>query len=250
MNGGLSSQRQDAQRWEAQRPGFGRWGAVAGIVLRPRRALAAVARAPVWWLTWSTLLVVWALCGGLLLSTEVGRQALVDERVRVVETFGGVITAEQYAELLARPPWWIYFTSGGRTLLAPPVTLLAAVGVWLLARREGASPSLSQAMALSVYSSVVLVIGQVVATPLHYVRESLTSPLNMAAILPLMEEGTLPARFFGTLDFFALWWVGLLALSLSVLTGRRMGRYLWPLVALYLVFAASMAGLIAIMGGN
>jgi hypothetical protein len=105
-------------------------------------------------------------------------------------------------------------------------------------------------MALSVYSSVVLVIGQLLATPLHYVRESLTSPLNMAAILPLMEEGTLPARFFGTLDFFALWWVGLLALSLSVLAGRRMGRYFWPLIALYLVFAATMAGLIAVMGGN
>jgi hypothetical protein len=220
------------------------------MVLRPRQTLAKVAQAPKWGLAWSALLLVWALCGGVLLSSDVGRQAIVDERVRVVETFGGVITDEHYAELQARPPWWIYFTSGGRTLLAPPVTVLAAIGVWLVARREGTAAALSQTLALSVYASVVLVIGQVLATPLHYVRESLTSPLNMAAILPLMEEGTLPARFFGTLDFFALWWVGLLALSLSVLTGRRMGRYFWPFLALYLVFAASIAGLIAVMGGS
>jgi hypothetical protein len=220
------------------------------VVVRPRRALTAVATTPNWWVTWSALLIVWAVCGGLLLSTDVGRQAVVDERVRATETLGGVITDEQYAELQAQPPWWVYFTSGGRTLLAPPVTVLAAVGLWMAARREGAAASLAQALALSVYSSVVLVIGQLLATPLHYVRESLTSPLNMAAILPLMEEGTLPARFFGTLDFFALWWMGLLALSLSVLTGRRMGRYLWQLVALYLIFAATMAGLIAVMGGN
>ncbi len=234
-------QRTDSARWVAR---------IAGVVFRPRQTLTWVAREPAWRLTWLALLMVWALCAGWFLSTDIGRQSLVDERVRVVETFGGVITDEQYAELQAQPPWWVYFTSGGRTLLAPPVTALAAVGIWLVARREGAASSLSQGLALSVYSSVVLVIGQLLAAPLHYVRESLTSPLNMAAILPLMEEGTLPARFFGTLDFFALWWVGLLALSLSVLTGRRMGRYLWPLVALYFVFAASMAGLIAVMGGS
>ena len=40
-----------------------------------------------------------------------------------------------------------------------------------------------------------------------------------------MEEGTLPARFFGTLDLFALWWMGLLAIGLAALTRRRVRRY-------------------------
>ena len=70
----------------------------------------------------------------------------------------------------------------------------------------------SQALAIVVHASVVLLVGQVIATPLHYVRESLTSPLNLAAVLPLMQDGTAPTRFAGTLDLFALWWAVLLGI--------------------------------------
>jgi hypothetical protein len=91
-------------------------------------------------------------------------------------------------------------------------------------------------------------VGQLIATPLHYVRESLTSPLNLAAVLPLMEAGTAPTRFAGTLDLFALWWAVLLAMGLSVLTGRQTSRYLWSIAALYVVFAAVVAVLTSTTG--
>jgi hypothetical protein len=222
---------------------------IAGAIARPRATLAGLIAAPAWVTTWSAILFVWAVCGGWLLSTDVGRQALVDERVRVVETFGGSVTDTQYAAFQASPPWWVYFISGGRTLLTPPITLIAALGVWLAARLERVAASPAQALAIVVHASVVLVVGQLVATPLHYVRESLTSPLNLAAILPLMEEGTPPTRFFGTMDFFALWWMGLVALGLSILTGQRPGRYLLPMAVLYGLFAAVVAVVIEVTGG-
>ena len=46
-----------------------------------------------------------------------------------------------------------------------------------------------QALSIVVHATVVLLIGQVIVTPLHYVRESLTSPLNLAAALPAMDDG-------------------------------------------------------------
>ena len=107
----------------------------------------------------------------------------------------------------------------------------------------------NQRVYVATDASVALLIGQLVATPIHYVRESLTSPLNLAAVLPLMEEGSLPARFFGTLDLFALWWAGLLSLGLSALTGRRARQYAWPLLALFLVFGVATATAIVAMGG-
>jgi hypothetical protein len=220
------------------------------MVIRPRTTLTELKARPVWVAPWLLILIVWAVCGGWLLSTEVGQQALVDERVRVIETFGGEVKDDEYAALQAHLPWWVYLTSGGRVLLTPPATVLAAVAMWLVARGDGTgATTMRQAMAIAVHASVVLLIGQLIATPLHYIRESLTSPLNMAAILPLMEEGTLPARFFGTLDVFALWWVWLLALGLSALTHRPVRRYAWPLAASYMVFAAIVAALIAATGG-
>jgi hypothetical protein len=159
------------------------------------------------------------------------------------------VTDAQYEALLVAPPWWVYFISGGRTLLTPPITVLVAVAVWLVAKLEQGRATMNQAMALVVHASGVLLVGQLVALPFHYVRESLTSPLNLAAILPLMEAGTVPARFFGTMDLFALWWMGLLALGLSMLTGRRTGRYLLALATLYAVFAAVVAVTFAVTGG-
>jgi len=41
--------------------------------------------------TWTVLLLLWAAAAWLLLSGPVGRQALVDERVRVVDTIGGTV---------------------------------------------------------------------------------------------------------------------------------------------------------------
>jgi Yip1 domain len=223
---------------------------VAGSVVSPRATLAELVQRPVWADTWLLVLVVFAAGAIWLLSTDVGQQALVDERVRVIETFGGTVNDTEYAALLAKPPWWAYFTSGGRLLLTPEVTLLVAFACWALARRDKASVRFTQALSIVVHASVVLALGQLVAAPLHYGRETLTSPLNLAAVLPLMEEGTLPARFFGTIDLFALWWMALLAIGLGALTGRSVKRYATALSMVYIGFAAVMAGVIAAVGGS
>lgn len=225
-------------------------GRLAGVVIRPRATLASLVAAPTWVTTWLVILLTWALLGGWLLTTDVGQQALVDERVRVVESLGGTVTDAQYAALQARPPWWVYLTSGSRMLLSPIVTVLIAVAMLVLARRHGARATMRQTLALTVHASVVLVLGQLAATPAHYVRESLTSPLNVATLLPFAEAGTIAARLFGALDLFAVWWAALLAVSLSVLTGRRVSRYVGPLAAVYLAFAAVAAAVVGVMGGD
>ena len=193
---------------------------------------------------------MWLLGGGALLSTDVGKQALVDERVRAAEAFGGSVSDAEYAAMLVTPPWWVYLVSGSRTLLTPPVTVLSALVVLYVARADGvARDILAGAWRSRCMRQWCSSLGQVFATPQHYIRESLTTPLTLAAILPLIEEGSIAARFFGTIDVFALWWMGLLALGLSVLTGRRLGRYLWPLLALYVSLAVVLAAVLAVMGG-
>jgi hypothetical protein len=223
---------------------------IAGMVIRPRATLVELVQRPVWWDTWLVILGIWAACGTLLLASSVGQQALVDERVRVIEALGGAVSDDQYAALLAHPPRWVYVVSGSRLLLTPGLTLAVAAALWLVARYDGAAPSFAQALAVTVHASVVLLIGQVIATPLHYVREALTSPLNLAAILPLMEAGSVQARFFGTLDLFVLWWTGLLAMGLSVLTRQRTGRYALGITALYFGFAGVVAVSLAMLGGS
>jgi hypothetical protein len=198
--------------------------------------------------TWVICLLAVIACGGLLLSTPVGRQALVDERVRVTEAFGQRVDDAAYARLQASPPLSAYLTSGGRLLLTPPVTLLVAAGLTVLARMDGAHVTFLAALAIAVHATVVLALQQVVATPVHYVYESLTSPMNVAGLLRVFDEGTWPAQLFGTIDLFGLWWMWLLSLGLSAATGRPARRYVARLAAVYVGAAAIVALVFTVLG--
>lgn len=223
---------------------------VTGVLVHPRSTMAEVVRHPVFITTWVVVLLAVIVCGGLLLSTQVGQQALVDERVRVVEALGGRIDDAEYARLQAAPPVSIYLTSGGRLLLMPPVTLLVAAGLMVLARLDGAAVGYGTALAITVHATVVLALQQAVATPLHYIQESLTSPTTMAGVLRMFDEGTVAARLFGTIDLFGLWWMWLLSVGVAAAAGRPVRRYFWRLLAVYVGVAALVAGVFAFFGNG
>jgi hypothetical protein len=223
---------------------------VTGVLFRPRATMAEVARHPSFLTTWFVVLLVVGICGGLLLSTPVGQQALVDERVRVTEAMGGRVDDASYGRLQADPPLSIYLTSGGRLLLTPPVTLAVAAGLMLLARLGGGGVTFVTALAIVVHATVVLALQQMIATPVHYLYESLTSPTNLAGVVRLFDEGSLPARLLGTIDVFGLWWTWLIALGLSAATGRPARRYVSRLLAVYVGVAAIVAGVFAMLGSG
>jgi hypothetical protein len=223
---------------------------VTGVLVRPRSTMAEVVRHPAFIRTWVVALLAVVVCGGLLLSTPVGQQALVDERVRVTEALGIRVDDASYARLQANPPLSVYLTSGGRLLLTPPVTILVAAGLLLVARLDGAVLSFVTVLAIAVHATVVLALQQIITTPVHYAYESLTSPTSIAGILRVFDEGTWPARLLGTIDVFGLWWMWLLSVGLAAATARPAGRYLWRLVAVYVVVAGLVAALFAVMGGR
>jgi hypothetical protein len=223
---------------------------IAGVLWHPRSTMAALVAAPSWLTAWALVLLVWLVPAGWLLSTGVGRQALVDERVRQVEAFGGSVDDAEYAALRASPPVAAYFTSGGRLLLAPPATLAVAAGLVLLARLDGASLTARAALALSVHASAALAAQQLVAAPLHYLRESLTSPTNLSVFLPGIEDGTVAARLFGVIDVFGLWWIWLLAIGVAAATGRPARRYVARMLLVYLGVAAGLAAVMTLSGGS
>ena len=77
---------------------------------------------------------------------------------------------------------------------------------------------------------------QFVAAPLHYLRESLTSPTNLAVFLPCFERRDGCRRgSSASMDLFGLWWMWLLALGLAAaerpagppLSGSIAGRLCW-----------------------
>jgi hypothetical protein len=203
--------------------------------------MSALVVEPAFLKTWLLLLGIWGICAVPLLRTEVGRQALVDERVRVVEAFGGTVDDRAYSDLQAAPPLSSYLTSGGRLLLNPTVTLGTGMGLLPIVRRRRPGASLALTLSIAVHATTVLVLQQLIATPLVYVRESLDSTTSLAALIPVADEGTLLARVLGAVDVFGLWWVCLLSVGVGVATGQAASRWAVRFVGAYGVVAALMA---------
>lgn len=222
---------------------------LAGVVWSPRKTMSAIVADPAFLSTWIVLLLTWGACAAWLLRTDVGRQSLVDERVRVVEALGGRVDDAAYVRLQMDPPVSAYFTSGGRLLLNPAVTLAAAGGLFLWAGRTGRPIRYAVALAIAVHATAALVLQQLVATPVALARESLASTSNLAALVPVADEGTLAARVLGTIDVFGLWWVGLLGVGAGAATGRGAWRPTLLFGAVYVVVAAVMAAGVAAVGG-
>lgn len=220
-----------------------------GVLWHPRLTMAAVVRDPSFITVWAVVLLVVAACGVSILSTAVGQQALVDERVRTTEMLGGHVDDSAYAELLARPPISAYLTSGGRLLVTPLATLIVAAALVGLAAMDRASVPFVVALAIVVHATTVLALQQVVAVPAQLVRESLASPTSLATLVPV-EEGTWLARLLGSIDVFGIWWVVLLSVGLAAATGRSTVRWVVRVSAAYAAIAAIVAGVLAVLSSE
>ncbi len=220
-----------------------------GIVIAPRRTFADVVARPAWIGMLVVTVAAGAAASSALLSTETGQVALVDQQVRTLESFGQAVDDERYDELEARSVYGGAIQAGEMIVGAPLLAGLIAAGIYASHRARSPHVRFRQVLAVVVHSGVILAVQQLVLAPLNYVRETLSSPVNLAALLPMIEEGTLPARFLGMIDLFLVWWLAVLAIGLGVLYERRARQVMVRLFGVYVGLALALAVAMAVAGG-
>lgn len=221
-----------------------------GVLTAPRRTFEAVMLRPRWLGMLALTVGTAALCQGLLFSTEAGQTALLDQQVRTRESFGYIVDDELYDEL-EQENEDAAVTIAAWTLTLAPATSLAIAGLLFVGfRRANPQATYRQVYAVVVHSGVVLALQQIVVTPLNYVRESISSPTNLAIFFPMLEEGTLPARFSGMVDLFLIWWIVVLSIGIGVVHRRPARRVATVLFAVYGGLALALAVIMAIVGGS
>ncbi len=100
-----------------------------------------------------------------------------------------------------------------------------------------------------MHASAIFAVRALVAAPVNYARESLGGATSLSMVLPSFSESTFPARLFGALDVFVLWWVVLVALGLSLLYRTRTLPIARWLFGAYAAGAAALALTQALRGG-
>jgi hypothetical protein len=175
------------------------------------------------------------------MSTDVGKQALVDQSEQRVEAFGGNVDDQLHMRLrqLSERGWQVAAVTSVASGLVLPVGIAALMQV-IFGRRLNAA-SYPQALAVTVHANVVLTIRDLVAAPVNYLRESLGSPLALGTFVRMVDEGSTMARLVGTIDLFIMWWVIVLAIGTAVLYQRSARTMVLTYIGIYGAAAAVVA---------
>ena len=226
---------------------------IRGVLRHPRATFEALAAAPRSADVLAIACAAACVATALVLETETGELALLDHLERTVAAFGTPFDEAQYAALQDMSgdgaAYAVVTSLASVPLLA--VGLSATVFVWgqTLGKTPGLTPTYGQVLAVASHASVILALRQVIAAPLTYMRETMTSPLTLNLFLAAADEGSPMARFAAMIDVFTIWWIAVLAIGMSVLYRRPVARFATAFAGAYLLLATAAALIAAISGG-
>jgi hypothetical protein len=223
---------------------------ILGVIFTPRAAYADVAARPAWL---GAMLVVLVLTGGstfAFLSTEIGKNAMLDQQRQTMESFGVKLNEQamqRMEEGAGRAPYFAVISQA----VFLPVAALAVAGIALAVFNAilGGDARFKQVFAIVVYSGVILTVGALFVFPLDYARETMASPTTLSVFLPFLEENSFLARFLGSIDLIRVWWFVSLSIGLAVLYRKRTGPIAVTLLVVYAVIAIVVAAIQSALSG-
>jgi hypothetical protein len=223
-----------------------------GVLTSPRATYADVAAHPRALGILALTILITATASVVFFSTEVGKQAMMDQQVRTLESFGVKIPDEAYQQMEERlsRPYTPYVTAAAQVVFAPVIVLvIAGIALAIFNAILGGDATFKQVFAVVAHSGVVTTLQQLFVLPLDYVRQSLSSPTSLAVFAPFLDDTSFIARFLGGVDLFFLWWILNLAIGLAVLYKRRTGPVATGMVITYLAIGLIVAAVRTALSG-
>jgi Yip1-like protein len=225
-------------------------GRAVGVITSPRRAYAGIVARPRILGALGLIVALTASANLVFYNTRVGQDALLDQQIRTVESFGRQVDDTMYANLERQAPFAGYITAASIIVVSPLVMLLVAGLAFVVFNAIlGAASTFKQTLAVVVHSGFVGTLAQFFVLPLNYVRESISSPANLGVFLPFLDENSFAARFLGSVDLVLIWGLVNLAIGLGVLYKRRTGPIATGLLIVYLVIVLVVAAVRSALSG-
>lgn len=223
---------------------------MAGVIRRPRSTFSALKAVPRWGDVLLVTFLVTAALSAALLETRIGQLALLDQWERTAVAFGQEVSDEQYAAMHAASEQGAVYAVASSLAGGPAVVLGLAALLFAGFRLRGArGVTYRQVLSVVAHAGVILMLRQVIATPIVYARETLASPVTLNLFVTVLDEASPLARFLAAIDLFVVWWIIVIAIGMSVLYGRSARRLAMIFIGIYALLAATLALTMALTGG-
>jgi hypothetical protein len=217
---------------------------LVGVFVSPRATYADVAARPRWFGVMAISVVL--VAGGFFafLSTEVGRQALLDQQTRLIESFGVNLNDAVYAQMESGIERARYTTAAGQLVGFPLVAaVIAGILLGIFNALLGGDATFKQVFAIIAHSGLIGAAQTAFSLPIDYVQESMSSPTTLGVFAPFLEETSFMGRLLGSIDLFQIWGILSLAIGLGVLYKRRTTPIATTMFVVYFVIVATIAAI-------
>jgi hypothetical protein len=222
-----------------------------GVITEPRVTFESVAAHPKWLGMLALTTAIILACTVLPMTTEGGKEAMLETQVRQMESFGIQVNDQMYQQMRSRMGIAPYTTSAGVLIMSPIITVaIAGILFGIFNAVMGGNASFKQVYSVVVHAGVISALGQLVTGPLNYFRGTMASATNLGVLLPMLPEGAFLTRLAGMIDLFVVWWVFILAVGVAVLYKRRTQPIAMTLFGVYAVVALVGAAIMSRLGGT
>jgi hypothetical protein len=224
---------------------------VLGVLHSPRQTFESVAASPRSAGVLALCFLVTLVANATLFRTEVGRLALVDQWERTAIAFGQMVDDRTYAAMVEASRNGLAYAAA-TALASGPVLVIAASALLfaVLNRAVQGRATYRQVFAVTAHAGVILALRQVIAAPVSYLRETVTSPATLNVFVSMIDEASLVARFSSIIDLFVIWWIVALAIGTSVLYRRPARTLAVTFIGAYIALALVLAMVMAVTGGT
>ena len=221
-----------------------------GAIFAPRATYAAVAARPRALGALITVIVIVSAATSAFLSTEVGKNAYIDQALSSMEGFGVKVTDQMMTGIERQAQFAPYVTTAAQLIFVPLLAaIIAGLALAIFNAILGGDATFKQAFAIVAHSYFIVALGALFSTPLFYLRESMASTTSLAIFLPMVDEATFFGRLLGAIDLFRIWWLVSLAIGFAVLYKRKTAPIAWGFLAFYFILVLVFAGVRTALSG-
>jgi hypothetical protein len=223
---------------------------IVGVLFAPRATYANVAARPRVLGVLVFVIVVGALATFAFLSTEVGKNAMVDQQIEGMKSFGMNVTDQMIERIEQRADSGRYIGPITQAVFLPVAALIVSgLAFAVFNAIMGGDATFKHVFAVVAHSGVVLTVSQIFGLPLAYARETMSGVTNLGVFTPFLDENSFVARMLGSIDLFILWWIVSLAIGLGVLYRKRTTPIATTLIVIYVAIGVVIAAIKTAVSG-
>jgi hypothetical protein len=224
---------------------------ILGIIVSPTPTFQAVVAKPTWLGVLAFTTLVGAIAWFTFLSTDVGRQAFIDQQYEQRERWNQPITPQVEQQITAMAPV-MRFVIPGSMLVIGPIFAFAIAGIlyMIFAAMMGGGGTYRQVLSVVAHAGVIPTVAGLGVLALSYARETMNSATNLGVFVQMLPDDSFLVRFLGTIDLLWVWYLIVLAIGLAVLYRRKASSLATTFLGLYVVIALVIAGVRSALGGS